>query len=259
MVSPILEVSPGEPWREHVAATWRYLQEFYHISSDYSCSTHIHISLLPHYTVDDLKRIASSIIHFEPAFEALVPPDRRDNENVKSNWLDSANLARKGRSRAASIAAIEAVGRCTEIMDLMETRYDKSFAWNFWSLLEKGTIEFRKPPASLTMAEALSWAEMTLNFVQAAIKYGSPERLAKVPATIKGLNWFLRQVYVPGVNQPELLNRIWAGKEEDAAEAPQPITRYGRDDEMMATLQRMSTIDVERVRSNAKSAQAPYW
>jgi Putative amidoligase enzyme len=220
MVTPILNVSTDPIWRKHVEVAWEYLRRDYHVTSHGSCGTHIHISLLPNYDLRDLQRIASSAIYFEPAIEALVPADRRQNVWVRSNWRQSPLLMRKGRSRLQSVADIERATTKDEVISLMQHTGDNNFTWNFSHLMEQGlkqTIEFRKPPASMTSAEALSWAELTMTFVQASIQHGTLSNLRRFEVNIGGLLRFLKQVNVPGVNEPHRLQRIWAGKPLEAA------------------------------------------
>jgi Putative amidoligase enzyme len=222
MVTPILDASAGSRWRDDVQATWRYVRKHYQITADSTCSTHVHVSLVSGYTTNQLKRIASSVIHFETAFEALVPETRRANIHVKSNWLHSGSLARQGLSRSKSIAAIENARTTPDVVRLMQLRGQQGFAWNFRSLYFKRTIEFRKPPASVTADEALSWAELAMTFVQAAILHGSSAELSTYPAHVTGLNSFLKNVCVAGVNEPGRWYKLWNLKPVDAALEPVP-------------------------------------
>lgn len=262
LVSPKFDVRPQSEWRKNVESTWAWLQQNYFISSNDLCGTHIHVSLKPVYELADLQRIACAVIHFETAFEALMPPERRGNAFAKSNWLASPVLAQRGLSRADSIALIEQGRWMDEALEPVQRFGDRDYAWNFESLIKHGTIEFRKPPPSLTGDEALGWAELTLNFIQAAIQYGTSERLQKVPSTVRGLRWFLRQVNVPGMNEPSRLQSIWATqKDMDAALEPEHDARKGSmpDMSMDAKLRQISSEDMKRIRKHAKSAREPYW
>ena len=261
MISPIFDVYPLSGWRRHVIATWNFLEQHYAITTGDSCSTHIHVSLVPHYDLKDLKRVAVSIIHFEPAFEALMPEARRGNPFCQSNWLDSPRLAPAGLSRSESIAEIERKLDAYHVIASIQNGGDKCFAWNFESLKEHSTIEFRKPPASSSADEALSWAELALNFIQASLKYGTSRRLKMIPSTIRGLRWFLEQVYVPGINVPSRLDRIWAGKDENAALEPWVWSRRKLNGDMSldARLRKLSAADLELVLTQAKFSKEPYW
>ena len=223
MVTPILEVSTDPLWRDHVKVAWEYLRQNYCVTSHGSCGTHVHISFVPNYNLRDLQRIASSAIYFEAAIEALVPAGRRHNVWVRSNWRYSPLLMKKGRSRLESIAEIERATTQDRVISLMQEEGETNFTWNFSHLSRHGlkqTIEFRKAPASVTSSEALSWAELTMTFVQAAVQHGRLTDLQKFAATTGGLLAWLEQVNVAGLNEPYRLQRIWAGQPLDAAWEP---------------------------------------
>lgn len=222
MRSPIFEVFPNSQWRAHVKEAWTYLKRSYQVTADKNCSTHIHISLVPNYSLAELKQIASCVVYFEPAFEALVPEHRRGNQFARSNWLNSPCLARQGRSRLQSIIEIESAADEVEVFALVQGYETSCFSWNFWSFFTfKGTIEFRQPPASLTLAETLGWAELAFSFIQSSVQYGSSKYY--FPADIGGLRNFLALAYELGVNEPHWLQSIWGDKPGDVAVAPKPV------------------------------------
>ena len=249
MRTPILELKPA--WRDNVLATWSYLVQNYVVSSNHECATHIHISLAPQYDLDQVKRIASASLYFETSFEALMPEDRRGNEWAQSNWLESPHLAQKNKSRLQSIEEIERAPDIHAIAVLMQTLNDARYAWNFWPLMTtKQTIEFRKPPASTTADEALTWAELALNFVQASIEYGSLTSLQRFPAHVKGLRLFLAEVNDPEINAPDRLQVLWAGVSPTAAVEPRYAASimYKTDKEIKVK----TSADIKRIRGHAK-------
>jgi hypothetical protein len=222
MRSPILDVFPRSPWRAQVIQTWGYLDKHYRILGDDRCSTHIHVSMIPNYNLANLKQIASTIIHFEEAFEALMPDHRRGNGFAASNWLCSPYLRRQGKNRLQSIEAIRKANDEVEVFRLIQGLDSHDFCWNFLNVFgDKGTIEFRQPPASLKVADVLGWAELVMNFIQASLHFGSSAH--RFPANIGGLRSFLEQVNVDGVNKPDWLRHIWAGKPDDMALQPKQI------------------------------------
>ena len=244
---------------------WWYLKSKYNITTNDTCSTHIHISLDPIYTTPELKRIASAIIHFEPAFEALVPEVRRNNCYVKSNWLDSPYLKDGNKTRSQLISQFEAQTRNNGIASLMQTLFDRDYAWNFWALYRKRTIEFRKPPACTAPEEILAWAELALSFIQAPVHCDSTERFQNVPATIGGLRWFVSQSSVPGVNEPARMQRLWAGRDpkETLQPVPQTVGYFPWEEkERAAAKQRLRSLAVQderRVQNLGRNGREPYW
>lgn len=269
MVSPMFRAFSGSRWREDVEATWSYLSQHYDIIGTKLAATHIHIGLEPAYSLTDLKRLAQAVIHFETAFELLVPCARRENIYAKSNWLDAHGLARKGKSRRESIVAIEEVANIHDLLDLLHPVVpskgcnDRNFAWNFHSWSTKQSVEFRKPPASLTSKEALSWAELAMSFAQASTSCPTSQELQRIPPTIGGLRWFLRKyANVPGVNQPGRLQRLWRGKDPEAILEPVPQApelECQERREMETLLKNMIVADKRRIRLLIRQARGRYW
>jgi Putative amidoligase enzyme len=270
MVSPIFRAFPDSEWREDVEVTWRYLLKNYDIADSTLASTHIHIGLETGYTFAEVKQIAQAVIHFESAFEGLVPRARRGNHYVKSNWLDAPGLGRANKSRSESIATIEAVPHPRALLELLHPMdpsgscHDRCYGWNFYSWLEKRSIEFRKPPASMSAKEVLSWAELAMSFVQAAISCNSSQELQRIPPTGGGLRYFLRKYASdePGVNEPGRLERLWRGKDLDVVLEPIPqaqdvpgLDRPQLEPEMESRLRRMAAADKRRAQSLIKMAR----
>lgn len=253
-------------------ATWEYLQRHYAIIADSRCGTHVHISFESpgEYIAEDIRRIARCVIHFEPALEALMPQDRRGNVFAKSNWLEGHLLGKANKSRRESIAAIDEIPvvdnealDIIRIIALMQHKGDRDYGWNFINLCcGMATIEFRKPPASTTPEQALSWAELAMSFIQASVRYGTPKRLQRVPSTVGGLRWFLEQARRTGVNEPGRLEWLWAGHADDAALQPQLDSDlyFGEEGLMLeARLRKLAMEDQMQILRFARSAQKPYW
>ncbi|KAF7511873.1 hypothetical protein GJ744_003106 [Endocarpon pusillum] len=265
LVSPIFWACPDSAWRKDVEATWQYLERQYSITKSASCATHIHISFQPPgiFTLEDIRRIALAILHFETAFEVLIPPDRRRNLYAKSNWLVGQHLGLKNKSRPESMAAINDATDMIQLIHLMQPVYDRDYAWNFNNLFDsKRTIEFRKPPGSTTADQALAWAELALSFVQAAVRYGTLEKLQRVPSTVRGLYWFMEQATVPSMNEPGRLERLFDGTAPDAALEPQGIRSdlsYREERQWEEASKRKTAADERRVIMHAQTVQDPYW
>lgn len=202
--------------------TWAYLNKHYRILGDDNCSTHINVSLMPNYNLADLKLIASAIIHFEEAFEALMPDHRRGNEFATSNWLGSPYLSRQGKNRRQSIEAIQAAHNEVDLFRLIQGYNTNDFCWNFLPVFGSNrSIEFRQPPGSLKSIEVLGWAELVMHFVQASVRFGSSLQL--FPANVGGLRSFIEQIHHENMNNADWLLRLWAGKPNDMAFPPKEI------------------------------------
>ncbi|POS70590.1 hypothetical protein DHEL01_v211019 [Diaporthe helianthi] len=147
IISPILRFQKNSAWRQHVQSLWRFLDSDYKVTADETCSTHVHVSKAEGYTSEQLKRLAQAVIHFEPAFEALVPPERRKNEYARSNWIDNKNFGYQRLSRPQSITLLEGCTTVREVVDLMNPDGSKYFGWNFQAIPKYSTVEFRRGAA----------------------------------------------------------------------------------------------------------------
>ncbi|KAH8691937.1 putative amidoligase enzyme-domain-containing protein [Talaromyces proteolyticus] len=228
-ISPIFRAHNGSTWREHVEFMWRFLVTDFHISVNTSCGTHVHLSRVGGYSLADLKKICQSIIHFEPAFEAILPEERLGNEYARSNWLDNENFGHQNLSRKQSIAVINKVSSIRELVLLMNPHHDKMFGWNLLYLLNNphGTIEFRRGAASASVQNVFAYIEIAMSFVEAAIRLGDPKTLQKVPSTVGGLRQFIQAANlpdgIPGLFDSRYLNLIFLGKLETAFREPKPL------------------------------------
>jgi hypothetical protein len=264
LVTPTFDVAPNSQWRNLIKATWGYLTQHYKVEANPVLGSQIDVSLTPDYTLTDLRRIASSAIHFEPALEALLSehrdrhPDTQGpgNPNARSNWLDSPLLARHGFSRSRSIAAIESATDEEAVIRLMTGPKEPtnpwangSYAWSFLDFSRKHMIGFRKPPTSLNSNDVLNWAELTITFIQASIRTGSAATLREFPSDLSGLRSFLREVpSIAGVNEPRRWQKLWAGRHPNGAMEPAPYLDDEIDLITATTLNRRLQIDRERIR-----------
>ena len=194
MGSPKFWASPDSNWVNQVKQTWSFLQNNYEISKSLHCGTRVHVSIESGFdsrrtSLQNLKKIAQCVIHFESAVEACVPEERRSNRTAKSNWIDNTNFAHEKLTRRKVIDIIEKCDNEKELIELM-CPGDRYFAWNFRALRKHGTIEFRKGAASLSGDVAIAWAQLVLQFVESAVQVprSSWER---IPANVKGLKRFL--------------------------------------------------------------------
>lgn len=235
----------------------------YKISANESCGTHVHLSRVGGYSLDDLKSVCQSIIHFEPAFEAILPNDRLSNEYARSNWLDNPNFGHQKLSRRQSIALIESVSTVRDLVLLMNPDHDKMFGWNLLYLLHSphGTIEFRRGAASTSPEDVFMWIELAMSFVQASIQLGNPDSLTKVPPTVGGLLWFIQAAKlpdrVPGLYDSRYLDRLFSGANHDAFQEPIPLGQLSSD--KMSKLLRKKMEDKEKTIVLSKIAHEPYW
>lgn len=222
LATPVFFVYSGSPWREAVRATWQYLQSDYDISVDHTCNAHFRVELEPQVDLREFKQIAGSIIYFEAAFEALVPPSHRRNERLLSHHRDGpvgAGSPRTSEGRLRSIAKINDARDAREIHALMQRDRNPQHCWHLQPTNSgtRATIAFHKPPGFVTANEALGWAELAISFLQAARRCGYLPMLNAHSANTGGLARFLTLGHMQGVSQPWLWRAIFAGTDPTAA------------------------------------------
>ncbi|KAF7591582.1 hypothetical protein BBP40_001330 [Aspergillus hancockii] len=262
-ISPIFRAHRDSTWRQHIEFMWRFLSANYSINVNSSCGTHVHLSRVGGYTLADLKKICQSIIHFEPAFEALLPEERLSNEYARSNWLDNENFGRRNLSRKQSIVVIQRASSMRELVLLMNPDHDKMFGWNFLYLLSSphGTIEFRRGAASTSAQGVFVYIEVAMSFVEAAIRLGEPGKLEKIPGTVGGLKWFINAANlpdkVPGLYDSRYLDLFFSGRSDTALREPRPLGNLTAD--RLSKLKKKKEEDMRKNVAMAKMLQEPYW
>ena len=127
LVSPVLEFTNGSSFRHQVEHVWGHLQRNTKINVNESCGTHIHLSPQNNsgtWTLGAAKAICRSIIYFEFAFEALLPPHRRQNIWAKSNVYDNDHFPDKKLGACFSlIDGCETISRIVELMNDGDDEY----------------------------------------------------------------------------------------------------------------------------------------
>ncbi|KXJ87326.1 hypothetical protein Micbo1qcDRAFT_197912 [Microdochium bolleyi] len=241
MVSPMFQLAQSSGWRETITDTWETLDAHYIVSGGENCSTHVHMSIGGYYSVLQLKRLAQAIIHFEPAFEAILPRDRRGNEYARSNWIDNDYFGRKGLSRPQAVARIEQCRTIDEIIELMNPKGSRYFGWNFQALKKYETVEFRRGPVSTTVNDVFKWIALASSFLRAAIEMDSAEKICATAPTVGGLGTF---VYYGARHDPQdgrYLQLLLAGRH--AGDRMDPIAVGKLSPEKRKKLERKMEID----------------
>ncbi|KAF7503769.1 hypothetical protein GJ744_003311 [Endocarpon pusillum] len=231
MLSPVFDIVPGSDWQQHVQALWSYLTKHYQIRYGSDCRNGIYVSLHPECNLPELKRVISSVFHFEPAIEALLPENRLDAWCAKSNWLYHELTAPEAMSRHDFLLDIQEAGDKRTLVDKVQdiSHGDTcEFCWNFSGLQGNDSyqhgrmINFRKPPAGPSEpASTFRWAQFTITFILAAIQYGSPDNLTSLSHNIGELRSFMSHAALPEeVGDFHLIDMLWKGKDPKAAREP---------------------------------------
>ncbi|EAS31889.3 uncharacterized protein CIMG_07368 [Coccidioides immitis RS] len=262
-ISPIFRAHSNSPWRSHIRFMWSFLSAKFNVTANSSCGTHVHLSLAGGYSLEGLKKVCQSIIHFEPAFEALLPQDRLSNEYARSNWLDNANFAHRNLSRRQSIALIGQASNMRDLVLLMNPNHDKMFGWNFLYLLNTphGTIEFRRGAASTSVDDVFMWIEVAISFVHAALELGDPSTLEKIQPTVGGLLSFIKATNifnnVPGMGDQRYLDLFFQGKSRSLLREPKPLGQLSPA--KAAKLKKKRDEDEQKNVAMTKMMHEPFW
>ncbi|KAL9080520.1 MAG: hypothetical protein Q9159_007587 [Coniocarpon cinnabarinum] len=223
LISPILEVCT---WRNTIQQTWGFLQRDYRIDGDRTCSTHC---------------IAQAAIYWEPAWEAILPPERRGNFWARSLYVDHLNFALAGKTRNQSTDMIRRRQSMQSLLKLLHPHGDAYFGWDFYHVMDDlRTIEFRRgayryltlcdfrdPVAtdslsfSSKLTDVLMWISVATSFMFAAMKAGSARRYTGAKPTVRRLHDFIRS----GHETMEVadITRLFIMKEHLPSERPIPF------------------------------------
>ena len=122
---------------------------------------------------------------------------------------------------------------------------------------------FRKPPAVTNAEDVLSWAELAVSFIQAAVACPSSDLLQRVPATIGGLTWFTTRSFRAwsGTNEPKRLLRLFSAHKRNTLAEPSPVMDEYEEPEksrIRFLLQELIIDDRARIQEKAKSKE-PYF
>ena len=188
----------------------KYIPGRYEVTADSLCATHVHISKVGGYTLPELQNIASSILHFEMAFWAMMPEEYRWTIYSKSHLMDNHAYSKHETGYEDMTQAIRNTDSVLALVALMNPHLDRSFAWNFLYLTKnnfhndhvgktvdqleeypEGRIEFRQAPATTKMQEIVIWIELVVAFIAAAIASGDKETLATTPQSTGALKRFI--------------------------------------------------------------------
>ncbi|KAK4202980.1 putative amidoligase enzyme-domain-containing protein [Triangularia verruculosa] len=227
VISHILRAYEGSARRREVEKMWEFIDANYTVLANRNCSTHVHLSRAEPWNVIQIKRLAQAIVHFEPAFEAMVPPERRNNEYARSNWIDNARFV--GKSRDQAMDMIEQQGTIKNVIHLMHGADEQSkyYGWNFLTLESYKTVEFRRGAPSMSVKDVFMWVELAMEFMQAAIIVKTRADFSKYARNVGGLKKLIADAGLKqtvGTNQKAYLEPLYRRAGADTAMLePKPV------------------------------------
>jgi hypothetical protein len=259
LTSLILHFDSAGTWRDEVRKAFHAIETYpVTIDSNESSNTHVHFS--PgngqHWEVPELREICYAISYFEGAFLALVPQCQRSNPWSKTIGAYNDKLG-PGTTPRDRWNTIEKLTTVPDIVEFMCPNDDRMFAWNFTNLWKHyethytgWTIEWRLAPGVKTAEGCLMWAELALNFVQAARQPGTHERLKKEKPTVQDLKDFVYEQdgKTNGASklaylEPVFNNRTGRCEPRKAREKYPGTEKYPDDLDQLAMLQKLRKSD----------------
>ncbi|KAI3394575.1 hypothetical protein diail_2566 [Diaporthe ilicicola] len=222
IVSPILKAEPYKSgWRTEINHMFKAINSLCAIRSNRSCGFHVHLSPIGSgWSLQELKGIATAVIHFECAFEVLIPETRRGNQFIRSNRF-FGNALLDDMKHSECIKEIQLQKTVKDLAGLMSA--DRYTTWNFENLKEdyrKGTIEFRQPPGQTHAAGCLSWIELAMDFVQSARRAEWHAKIMTYPQNVSGLRRFVSEGFVDGLSKECFLAPLLNSKDGNARAVP---------------------------------------
>jgi hypothetical protein len=155
------------------------LSRYCDIEPSTDCSTHVHVS--PHnsrafdpdeslkFDIDQLKRIIKGVIYYDAQLTMIMPADRKNSRWALSNVENTAGweTAYKNVGTTTWAPLFGALDRHTDKSQLLHVvAAERYLSWNFQNVPKAcGTIEFRRPPAARTAAQAKHWIAVALGYL----------------------------------------------------------------------------------------------
>lgn len=171
----------GSGWEKNVEATWAYLNKHYIAQDDGECKTRINMWRgSRQYTKEEVRRLCSAIVHFEPVFFSRMTRSDVDwylsrpaSKPLKLNWHD--NLRQKFASPTDAVYSIDAMPRQSSIPQfatVVEPTDGLEYCWHLRSLYDKDAkrkcVTYRLSWAFKTSHDAIQRTQLFIRFVQAA-------------------------------------------------------------------------------------------
>lgn len=187
LISDISHDTKRSNWAKVQKVVWDCVECNFIIKPSNSCGTHIHVSLASRrgFDLQRMKRLGKAVVYFERCIDSIMPDHRRRSKYCRSNRY---NATLENLSMAEIFDAIEASRSHAELAELLSP--GRLFRWNFRHMADPArrvkaeTVEFRQPPGSTTIEQALFWQRFTLCFVGGALTLREPlnqQRVATLP------------------------------------------------------------------------------
>ncbi|KAL7270245.1 hypothetical protein RUND412_007053 [Rhizina undulata] len=176
IVSPKFHLFPRRNWKEQISMLFKILKDNYRVEFDLSTGLHVHVGCGDSkFQLPTLLNIAAVLVIFQRVIEIWVHPGHRGvtatNKYIKSNT--SYELL----GGLTKLQAVERISGCKPVAELQRVmNHDPSvpqgrskyFKYNFMSLTDIGTIEFRQHAGTKNVEEIHMWVLFCTALVRAA-------------------------------------------------------------------------------------------
>lgn len=196
------------------------------------CGLHVHVGRRGKFNADHLRRIAKAIVIFEEEMDKFHPPWRQySNTYTKSNremGYGFRTIIADVNDPLKNFQLIEFLDDLTTLEKVITAingpqRTNKDFKYNFQSIFNYGTVEFRQARATLNVPWVLAWIKIVVAFVYAAIETDDKvfDQMAEVlhsiynikPHEVPRIRKEMFKVFL-GLEDPQVFNAaLWTGDE----------------------------------------------
>lgn len=169
VVSPILKGSDG---LSAIRATCALLEPL-KPNVNKTTGLHVHVgTVCGTWEVDHLRAIAVNFMRLEPAFDALVPPSRRGNDNLHIRSLTDLPRGNERLLRTTSSQSS---------LVLLANPGDRQYKLNLHALDKHRTVEFRQPAGCSDPKKIVGYVCLFLAFVERSRAFMCPPEPTPTP------------------------------------------------------------------------------
>jgi len=141
------------------------------LSLNKSMGVHVHVGMSK-FKFGAIRRICQQFVRFEYAFDEIVPPSRRGDEN-KYTRSNRNNPRLSWHEGGGLVAAIGRCGGMEELRNLVSP--DRYYKLNLHSFLKHRTLEFRQHSATTDYTKLSNWIRLLVGFCKKARMLPAPE------------------------------------------------------------------------------------
>lgn len=137
------------------------------------CGLHVHIGRRGGFELSHIKGLAKAVVIFEENIERAWHPAHRYRVGEKMYANSNRNTSLSLRTLETTLEMVRLIGQQDSISGVRGVMCDvdvghRDFKYNFQSLVELGSVEFRQAQGTLDRKWVTGWVGMLIKFVRAA-------------------------------------------------------------------------------------------